>query len=677
METKMDQPEELLFGLDIGTRNVVGLIAKKEKNDTYTILAGAIKEHSSRSMIDGQIHDIIQVSETIRYIKEELELQLERPLRSVAIAAAGRVLKTKSVEIEERLQEERTITKQDIHALEIKGVEQAQGLLMEELKQEDADYYCVGYSIIQYLLGGYMIENLEGHKGRSIGANILATFLPQVVVDSLYTAVERAGLEVVHLSLEPIAAINVAIPKDFRLLNLALVDIGAGTSDIAITREGAVVAYGMIPIAGDEITEQILHKYLVDFQTAEKIKKSIGKEDKIIFKDIIGLTHEIPDSEVLELIDPILNQLAREIGGRITELNGGSSPNAVFCIGGGGQIPGFIEKLEKELNMPSQRVVLRGLDAVHNVEYSQIEFNELEGSALITPIGICITGLEEQGENFVEVTLNGEKIRLLKSKELTIIDAAVKLGYDHRNLLSRKGKNLSYYLNGKHKRILGKLGISAKLTVNDREVSLDYRIQEGDRIQIQPAKHGADAKVTIEEILSELPIKKIILTNEEKELKRIIRVNGIFKELDYIIQNNDEVNIEYRDILQDVLKDQSFQYNGKNIEVNGELAEKNRKLENGDEVVFKEVETLESEENTINEIKSSTIVYVNNAPIALQGKKDYIFVDIFEYIDFDLKNPKGNIVLLLNGKKAAYTDSLKLNDHIEIYWDKKNNEGST
>ena len=66
-------------------------------------------------------------------------------------------------------------------------------------------------------------------------------------MDGLYAAVEKAGLYVANLTLEPIAAMNVAIPEKFRLLNIALVDVGAGTSDISITNDGSIIAYGMIP----------------------------------------------------------------------------------------------------------------------------------------------------------------------------------------------------------------------------------------------------------------------------------------------------------------------------------------------------------------------------------------------------------------------------------------------
>ena len=74
------------------------------------------------------------------------------------------------------------------------------------------------------------------------------------------------------LTLEPIAAINVLIPPSMRRLNVALVDIGAGTSDIAITDLSTVMAYGMVPIAGDEVTEAISDQYLLDFSFSRTSK---------------------------------------------------------------------------------------------------------------------------------------------------------------------------------------------------------------------------------------------------------------------------------------------------------------------------------------------------------------------------------------------------------------------
>ena len=135
------------------------------------------------------------------------------------------------------------------------------------------------------------------------------TFLPEDVVDGLYSAVERAGLQVANLTLEPIAAINVAIPENFRMLNIALVDVGAGTSDICITRDGSIIAYGMIPFAGDELTEVIVQAYLVDFATAEQIKLDSSTLDEVTYEDIMGISHTVSAEEVWKLTEVVREKM--------------------------------------------------------------------------------------------------------------------------------------------------------------------------------------------------------------------------------------------------------------------------------------------------------------------------------------------------------------------------------
>lgn len=110
---------------------------------------------------------------------------------------------------------------------------------------------------MKYYLNEYPMEMVELHTASNIGVDLIATFLPEEVVDGLYAAVEGAGLHVSSLTLEPIAAIQVAIPEKFRLLNIALVDVGAGTSDISIVKDGSIIAFGMSLWQEDEITEAL------------------------------------------------------------------------------------------------------------------------------------------------------------------------------------------------------------------------------------------------------------------------------------------------------------------------------------------------------------------------------------------------------------------------------------
>ncbi|MDE7298980.1 MAG: cell division protein FtsA, partial [Lachnospiraceae bacterium] len=320
----------------------------KKNIDSFTVVAQSVRFHETRAMLDGQIHDIQKVSETIAQVRRDLERQLDRRLTRVCIAAAGRVLKTVTVRVDQSLGEEdftdAVVTPETIHSLEMIAVQKAYEIIRRETRDEKIDFYCVGYTVVHYYLNDSMIMNLEGHKGSRIAAEILATFLPEEVIDGLYAAVSKAGLEVDNLTLEPIAAINVAIPEKFRLLNIALVDVGAGTSDICITKEGTIVAYGMISAAGDAITDVIVQKHLVDFATAEEIKIGASTQKKLLlYKDIMGLPAKTTPTKILEETRDKVNEITKRIAERIKELNGGKSVSAVFIVGGGGKLPVMVQ----------------------------------------------------------------------------------------------------------------------------------------------------------------------------------------------------------------------------------------------------------------------------------------------------------------------------------------------
>ena len=332
-------PDDFVFGLDIGTRSIVGTVGYRQPDGHFVVVAQAAVQHETRAMLDGQIHDIGKVADTIRSVSDQLEQLTGKKLNNVCIAAAGRVLKTVEQEAEVTFTTETVVTTEHVYSLDMLAVEKAH----ETLRQSDNSglkYYCVGYSVMRYYQNDYPITNLEGHKCSKIRTELIATFLPEEVVDGLYAAVERAGLHVENLTLEPIAAINIAIPERFRLLNIALVDVGAGTSDISITKDGSIIAYGMIPAAGDELTECIAKHYLVDFQEADRMKCESTEQEEVEFQDIMGLPMTVKSSDIAEVVRENVQSITKQVAEKIIELNGDKSVSAVFVVGGGGKITG-------------------------------------------------------------------------------------------------------------------------------------------------------------------------------------------------------------------------------------------------------------------------------------------------------------------------------------------------
>lgn len=322
-------PDQAIFALDIGTRSIIGMVGVPD-GDRIRIVAIDRADHTKRAMIDGQIEDIDQVAKIAGQVKDKLEKKLGCRLTKVCVAAAGRALRTESVTYEMELPKAQRIDAEAVSRLEAGAISEAENQFMEkEGNESDRQFYLVGYTVCKYYLDNYIISNLLDHHGRVLKADIIATFLPTEVVESLYASMRKIDLEVASLTLEPIAAINAAIPQNIRLLNLAMVDIGAGTSDIAVCRDGSVTGYTMAILAGDEITETIMREYLVDFDTAEKIKSEIDETEQLRFTDILGFEQIITRDAIFESIKQASSRLCEEISAKIVEANGGM-PSAVF-----------------------------------------------------------------------------------------------------------------------------------------------------------------------------------------------------------------------------------------------------------------------------------------------------------------------------------------------------------
>ncbi len=536
MDEAMKYPEHMVFGLDIGTRSVVGTVGYLERK-VFKVAAQCVRYHDTRAMIDGQIHDITKVGQVIYQVKSELERNLGRTLSEVCIAAAGRVLKTVTIKAEQELEEERIVNQEDIYSLDMLGVEKAHAQLAEE-ETENIRFYCVGYTVIQYYMNDYVMNNLEGHKARKIAANVLATFLPEDVVDSLYAAVREANLQVASLTLEPIAAIQLAIPEQFRLLNIALVDIGAGTSDICITKDGSVVAYGMISLAGDELTECLAKQYLTDFDTAEKIKISSGKNKPIFYKDIMGLIHKLTSEEVLEVLKPVLDHMAESVSDKIKELNGGKAVSAIFVVGGGGKITGFTALLADKIMIPRERVALRGEEVMGNVEF--LIQDAKKDSLLVTPIGICLNFYNERN-SFIFVYVNNERIKLYDNDKLTVMDAALQADISNASLFPQRGRDLNFKVNGKPRVVRGSVGEGAVILLEKTEASLQTPIRQNDRIFIKESTVGPDAVCSVGK-LPEYEGSISFVVNEKKvTCPKFAQVNGKLESGYYEIQENDEI----------------------------------------------------------------------------------------------------------------------------------------
>ncbi len=694
----MNTQNGLVFGLDIGTRNVVGIVGCMEHN-RFKVSAMALKEHETRAMLDGQIHDIYKVGDTIRAVKYQLEKQIDTELTEVCIAAAGRVLKTVNVHTDFEFEQETRINQEHIYSLDLLGVEKAHEIINDG--SSDVQFYCVGNTPIKYYLNGYGISSLEGHKANKIGVDLIATFLPEEVVDGLYEAVDYAGLSVANLTLEPIAAINVAIPEKYRLLNIALIDVGAGTSDICITKSGSIAAYGMIPYAGDEITEVIAQKYLVDFNTADKIKVQASKKKGVInFKDIMGLVQKTNTAEVNETVDEVVTRIASETAERIRELNGDKAVSAVFIVGGGGKIPGYTEKISQFLGISKERVALRGEEVLTAVDFNVEGFKK--DSLFVTPVGICMN-YYTQKNNFIFVQVNGERVKLYDNNRLTVIDALLQAGYPNELLFPRRGKERNFTVNGKARLQRGTAGEAAVIRVNGKETSMNAAIEQNDKIEVTESTIGKDGSITVGQLEEFKSVVNFVVNEKNVSCPKFAYVNGCLQSEYYEIQENDTVLMENFYTVQQLFEFLDIDITEQEVYVNNLPADLDTKVyenfivetrawfsdlkeENSAQAVSEQMDSIVKQETTnpheaktaleetdAKPVKTAVSVHVlvNNTPVTLSGKAEYQVVDVFLFYEFDLSTPKGSSVITkVNGERVEYGSPVCEKDTIEIYWEK-------
>lgn len=690
--TELKPQGELVFALDIGTRNVVGILGEYIDDKLYLQDYVSIP-HPKRAMVDGQVEDIKQVAKIVSQVKSQLEEKNGVKLTKVSVAAAGRALKTCQVTMEFDISDREALTEDMVKSMEIETIQKAQA----ELDKTDTGrtiFYCVGHSVISYKLDDYKIISLEGHKGEKAAIELVAAFLPNIVVEGLYSVMDLNELEVTSLTLEPIAAMNVIVPPEIRLINIALIDIGAGTSDIAIAKNGSVVAYAMATTAGDEITEEIIRTYLVDFNTAESIKQSCSNgESEIEYRDILGNTHKVLTSEIAEMITPAVDSLADTICNAIKEANG-SSPAAVFLVGGGSLIEGLTPLVAEKLGLDETRVAIGGGDFLKNVD----ERGAKLGAEFVTPLGIAVTSMLNQGYDFSVITVNDSKVRVFDTKQLSVYEALTIAGYKSHEIMGRSGRSLSYTLNGVRKTVKGGAMTPAEVYVNERPASIMTKVTQGDRIRITPAMSGQNASAKLSDILGYQRFNEGTVTfgGEQFSIGLKATVNGEVKDPDYQIQPLDNIETSGLVTLGDLLRVLDAGSEGVEYRIGETLIDENYVLGDGDEInAFDSygnvigttdivdiptpaapAEEQPASENTSGAAVSGNAIPFNGAGITVEvnGENvvlpprngDYILLDLLNSINIDPAVPNSEIVLEINGVPANFSSYLSDGDRAVI-----------
>ncbi len=708
--------ENNIFALDIGTRSVIGIVGRQE-GDIFNVLATEREEYSTRAVVDGQIEDILQTARVAGVVKSRLEEKLGQALTHVHIAAAGRILRTVTATS--------TLTVPDGPIDTVFVSELTQSALrnaFEELSVKDKGhtFLCVGHTVKKYTLDGYDLSTILEHKGNEAKIDLIATFLPKEVVESLYATMSKIDLTVSGMTLEPIAAMNAIIPDDIRKLNLALCDIGAGTSDIAICKDGSVVSYTMATVAGDEVTEAVMQSCLVDFVTGEQIKWRLAEslEGDVTYINILGFEETHSAAELYSRINGTIEELAKEISQSILEDNSGQ-PAAVFLVGGGSKTPTLRELVAETMGLDLNRVAVGSNVHIKRMAKSD---EDIFGPEYATPLGIALTAIKNAWGDSFSIEINGKKQHLMNSFDSSVLGVLQMAGYKYSQLIARAGTSIYYELDGQNRIARGGLPTPSEILLNGAIASLSQAVKVGDVLTVKTAQNGEDAALTLRQAVAHM----------EDRTSRRFKVNGKPATLQYNISSGDVIESEIkkgkedspstkRSAKQDTKPKKAPRTRAQKapnpitpppmvesivpptpeyIPPSPEpeympLPHKQPALptqptlepdyiltDQGTLEPLDEIELLNSDvplvpaDSALSPIaeeaappKVGITVNLNGNLLTLPYMEAYHFLDLLPYSGIDEAEPKDFVVQLINGSTAAYLDEIKHGDIAEIYWE--------
>ncbi|MHB1950650.1 MAG: cell division protein FtsA [Acidiferrobacteraceae bacterium] len=340
----------LVVGLDIGTSKVLAIVGELSPDGTVEIIG--VGHHPSRGLKKGVVVNIESTVQSIQRAVEEAELMAGCQIHSVHAGIAG----------------------SHINSFNSHGIV---AIKNKEVGRDDVDRVIgaaralaipADQRVLHIIPQEFIIDKQEGVRepigmcGVRLEAKVHIVTGAVSAAQNIVKCVRRCGLEVENIILEQLASSIAVLTDDEKELGVCMIDIGGGTTDISIYTQGAIRHTAVIPIAGDQVTNDIAVAFRTPTQHAEDIKLKYGcalaqlaKENETIQVPSVGerpprqlhrqRLAEVIESRVEELYDLVLNELRRS--GFVDIIGSG-----IVLTGGSGKMEGMVDLAEEVFHMP-------------------------------------------------------------------------------------------------------------------------------------------------------------------------------------------------------------------------------------------------------------------------------------------------------------------------------------
>jgi cell division protein FtsA len=336
-------PNAAHLALDIGTEYAKALVFEYDESEGAVVTGVGRTRQGLSHMQSGTVADIPAVVENCRTALDEAQVMSERAAEKVVVGIAGELVKgfstTRSIE---RKRPDSSVTHSELERLleeiEADASAEAQRTITWETGLPNVDVRLVHASVAAAGIDGYAVSNPVGFQGRHLRISVFNAYAPLVHLGALETVVEQLGLQLTKVVAEPYAVARSISGEQVGQSGALFIDVGGGTTDVALVRSGSVEGTRMFALGGRAFTKSLADRLDMGFEDAEKVK--IGHAEG----------HDIEDAdEVAEIVGEDVAVWAAGVELVLEEFGQeGLLPGRIELCGGGAALPEIRAALEAE-----------------------------------------------------------------------------------------------------------------------------------------------------------------------------------------------------------------------------------------------------------------------------------------------------------------------------------------
>ena len=349
---------EIRVALDVGTTKVIAVAGRLNQNGKIEVVDFSVLANTG--MVRGEIFNSQETTYAIAHVKEELEQKIGRPINEVTVGISGDHIRT----FYTREYLTRRNPKELIDASELKMLED---LVRENIVINDDE------EILDVIPQSLWVEHqpvyspMIGTMGKRLEAGYMVIVGRMDKIEKLENSIQRAGLKIDDIILQPIASARAVINNSQCKLGVVMVDIGGGTSDILVCNQGKVRFAGVIPYGGDYITSEIFHRLKLTDEMAEYLKvkhgsvmlDSAGKAQVLRLplkwtSKPLQIKRELLSDVIRYKMDIVINEIDRMLYEYQKQFPAEELKVGMVITGGGSQLKNLIQYLQYKLGMEVQ-----------------------------------------------------------------------------------------------------------------------------------------------------------------------------------------------------------------------------------------------------------------------------------------------------------------------------------